>query len=287
MRDRLSTIFIIGKKRITETVISPALYLVMSGALVLGYFVIGEFVNSIGADGIDLGGSSVFGMLFNFLSGVFGYDQVDLIFSEGPYLFALYTAYFPLMLYLAISSVFKFGHEKSAGALELVTCGPADGTSCFMGSVVRDLLFSIIYLVIILVLFAVSSLLTNLALGGMFFQALITLIFFSAVIYAYGALASVIAESSFSGAGIFLGFILLFVLIQISSVSVVGGVFANLGGFLSWIFQWISPFFYFNIGTAQPFSLLQWGGGCLLLAGLFCAVIYAAVKVLGFKGVRA
>ena len=95
----------------------------------------------------------------------------------GPFLFTLYVAFLPVLLYLAISSVFRFGLEKKVGALELLAYGPADGTSYFLAALIKDILMTAIYLVLLYLFLLIAALLNNLILGPSFYYSLIVLFF--------------------------------------------------------------------------------------------------------------
>ncbi len=288
MNYRLNSTGAIAKRKIFETFISPGFYIALSIGLLLGYFVIGGFVDSIDSSGLNYSLNSIYELIARSLSGAFGETFVIKLFAEGPYLFALFVSFIPFLFYLAISSVFKFGFEKKVGALELITYGPADGTSYFLASFVKDMVFTLIYLMVLLVFFFVSALINNLVLGPMFFYTTVMMIFLSFAFYGYGVVSSVLTDTASSAIALFLGIALFFLIIQMGSFTIVSGYVRNLSTVLAWIIKWISPVFYLDLGMSSigygnvPMYLLS----MLLLLVLTGGLLLISHLILKVRGVR-
>ena len=125
MSPRLRATAVIARRRILETVISPGWYVAQTIGLLLAYLLVAGFVRAIDSSGFDYTLAPAYDLIGRSLAGAFGSTFVSKLFAEGPFLFTLYVGFLPVLLYLAVSSVFRFGLEKKVGALELLTYGPA------------------------------------------------------------------------------------------------------------------------------------------------------------------
>ncbi len=288
MNYRINATRAIAKRKIFETFISPGFYIALSIGLLLGYFLVNGFVGSIDSSGLNYGLNPVYELIARFLSGAFGETFVIKLFAEGPFLFALYISFIPFLFYLAISSVFKFGFEKKVGAIELITYGPADGTSYVLASFVKDVFFTLIYLVIVVIFFAVSAAVNNLILGPMFFYSLILIVFLAIALYAYGIIASVLTDNAASGIALFLGIVLFFIIVKMGSFAIVSSYVVNLSNVFAWIVKWFSPLFYWGLGL----SGIDYGNVGLYILGMFLNLVLTVLLlfishlVLRIRGVR-
>lgn len=279
----------IFKRKLFEVMISPGYYIAATAGLIVAYVLVTGFADSIGSSGFNREQASpVYALLFDGMGSIMGSTFVEKLFSEGPFLFALIVSYAPVLLYLSFSSVFKFGFEKNVGAIELITYGPADGTSYFMASLLKDMAFAAAYQFLLLVFFILAALLNNLILGPMFFYSFILLFFLTFSIFAFCVFSSVLSENAATAVAIFGLVMLFFLVIQIVSYSLVGGYIKNLSDIFIWIMGWISPLTYWNLalgavdcGNTMGFFLF------LLLQVLLCAVyIVSSHFILKRKGVR-
>jgi hypothetical protein len=198
------------------------------------------------------------------------------------------VAFIPFLIYLAVSAVYRFGFEKNVGAMELVMYGPADGTSCFLAFILRNLLFTVLYGAVLLLFFWITALASNLVLGPQFFYALAMMFFLALVVYAYGALTSVVSANSSVGTALFAGILIFLILIQMGSFTIVSGYVKSLSSLVASIVKWVSPLFYWNTGlSSMDFGFV----GGFLLNMLYLVVLTAALLVLSHfivktKGVR-
>ncbi len=266
----------LSKRRIFETFISPALYIAITLGLVLGYFLVSGFVSAVDSSGLNYLNHPVYEMIARSLSGIFGATYVIKLFAEGPYLFAFHIAFIPFLLYLAISSVYRFGFEKNVGALELLMYGPADGTSCFLAFMIRNMLFTLLYSASLLFFFWITALLSNMVLGPQFFYSFIIIFFLALAIYGYGILTAVLSRNGSVGTALFAGIVVLLLFIQMGSYTIGSGYVRDLSTVLASIIKWVSPLYYWT----RALSFIEYGniGGFFL--SMFFLVLLTAVLLL-------
>jgi len=267
---------VLTRRRILETFISPGLYVSQTVGLLLAYFLIAGFMRSIDSSGFNFQLDPIYDLISRSLSGAFGQAFTEKLFSGGPFLFVLHVAFLPVLLYLAVGSVFRFGLEKKVGAIELIAYGPADGTSYALASVFRDIFATVVYMAMLVVFFLVSGAMNNLVLGPSFFYSLAALLFLSVSIYAYGVLASAITENSTSALFLFIGLILFFGVIRMGSFTIVSGYVRNVASIVSWIIKWISPLFYWDLALSSQ----QAGSGGMFILGIALQLVLSALLFL-------
>ena len=288
MSPRLRATSVIARRRILETVISPGWYVALTIGTLLAYLLVAGFVRAIDSSGFDFTLDPAYDLIGRSLAGAFGTTFVSKLFAEGPFLFTLYVGFLPVLLYLAVSSVFRFGLEKKVGALELLTYGPADATAYFLAALVKDLLLTLVSLVVLLLFLLVAAGLNNLVLGPAFFSSLVILFFLCIAIYGYGILAASLTDNSASAIALFLGLILVFSIVMIGSFTVVSGYVRNLASVFAWGIQWVSPLFYWNLALRFA-EVGNWGLyalGALLLLVLAAAVLALSHLTMKVRGVR-
>ncbi len=213
MKRRLHAALVIARRQAFETLLSPGLYVTLALGLLLGFFLVNGFAASIDSAGFNPTINPLYDLLGRSLAGAFGAAFVGKLFAEGPFLFALVVAFLPVFLFLAISSVFRFGQEKSAGAVELLAYGPADGTSYIIASFLKDIAFTAGSLALIAAFLWVGAALGNLVLGPLFLASLPVLFALSLAVFAYGILCSVLSANASSALAAFLGILLVFLLV--------------------------------------------------------------------------
>ena len=288
MSPRLRATAVIARRRILETVISPGWYVAQTIGLLLAYLLVAGFVRAVDSSGFDYTLAPAYDLIGRSLAGAFGSTFVSKLFAEGPFLFTLYVGFLPVLLYLAVSSVFRFGLEKKVGALELLTYGPADATAYFLAALVKDLLLTLVSLVVLLLFLLVAAGLNNLVLGPAFFSSLIILFFLCIAIYGYGILAASLTDNSASAIALFLGVILVFSIVMIGSFTVVSGYVRNLASVFAWVIKWISPLFYWDLALRFA-EVGNWGLyalGAFLLLVLAAAVLALSHLTMKVRGVR-
>jgi hypothetical protein len=288
MNERLHATQVLARRRILETVISPGFYVAQSLGLLLAYFLITGFTRSVDSGGFDFRLYPVYELIGRSLVGAFGATFVEKLFAEGPFLFILYVAFLPVLLYLAVSSVFRFGLEKKVGALELITYGPADGSSYFLASLIKDVLLTLLSLAVLLVFLLIAATVNNLILGPTFYVNLAMLFLLAASVYAYGVISSTLTDNSASAIALFAGLMLFFLIVLMGSFTIVSGYVRNLASVFAWVVKWISPLFYWDlgVGAAEVGAWGLYGLSLVLLAVLSAAILFLSHLILKVRGVR-
>jgi hypothetical protein len=289
VRNRIHAAAVIARRQIQETLLSPGFYITLALGLLLGLVLVRGFAAGIDSSGFNPQLSPLYDTLARLMGGTFGGAFLGKLFAEGPYLLALIVSFVPVFAFLAIASVFRFGLEKTAGAVELLTYGPADGTSYIVGSFMKDVALTVLSLLCILVFLAVSAAAGNLVLGPLFFAALPVVLLAALAIFAYGTLCSIIAANASSALALFLGVLLVFFLVLAGSYSIASAPVRTVSSVAAAVIQWISPFFY----TTLCFRGLEGSGtgtfvaGLALLLALSAALLAGGHLVISRKGVRA
>ena len=289
MKRRLRAALVIARRQALETALSPGLYVTLALGLLLGFFLVSGFAASIDTAGFNPALNPLYDMLGRSLAGAFGSAFVQKLFAEGPFLFALVVSFLPVFLFLSISSVFRFGQEKNAGAVELLAYGPADGTSYIVASFLKDIVFTAATLALIAAFLAAAAALGNLVLGPLFLASLPVLFALALAVFGYGALCSVLSAHASSALAAFIGILLVFLLVLVGSLSIVSASVRTGASIAAAVLQWISPFFYASLclKAAQVGSLAGVLGGLGLLLVLAAALIGAGHLAISRRGVRA
>ncbi len=279
---------VIVKRRLTETLISPGFYITQTIGLLLGYLLVNGFISSVDSSGFVYTLNPAYDLIGRILSGAFGSAFVNKLFSEGPFLFILYVSCIPILLYLSVSSVFRFGLEKQAGAIELLCYGPADGTAYFLASLVKDVIMMGLYLAVLYLFLLVTGMLNNLVLGTTFYHNLFVLFFLSASIFSYGILASTVTDNSSSAIALFSGIMIFFAVVMLGSFMIVGGYVRNVATVIAWIIQWVSPLFYWDLAlrSMEAGSTAMYLLGMVLLLVLTVIILGISHMVMKIRGVR-
>ena len=289
MRTRLNAAGVIARRMLFETFITPGYYITLTVSLLSGFALVSGFVSSVGSSGLDRNAlTPLYDMLFSFLSGTFGATFTTKVFAEGPFLFALFIAFLPPLLFLALSTAFKFGFEKNVGAIELIVYGPADGTSYCLATLVKNMLVTGLTLVVFFLFFGAAALVNNLVLGPSFFFALFLLFFLSAAVFGYVILASTLTDNAVSSTAIFAFIFILFTFLQAGSFTLVGGYVRTFSEVTATAVKWISPLFYWQTGldAAGYGNVLLYFINMLMLVVLSLALVFASRLIINKRGVR-
>jgi hypothetical protein len=286
--DKAHAVSVVASRRVYETLISPGYYIAVSSGLALAAFLVTGFAASIDTSGFDYHLNPIYDLIGRTIEGGFGAAFVGRLFAEGPLVAALYIGAAPVFLYLALSTIFRFTVERSVGAIELVVYGPADGTSYFLASYVKDLLLSAVAIVVLVLFLLLAAAANNLYVGPMLIQSLVVLIPLAAAAFAYAVLAAVLTDNAAGAITLFAAVWLLFLLLLAGRFMIVEGYARNLANVLGSMLQWVSPLFYWGIGLRSA------GGGhhglfalsLLLLLALATGLLAASSRILAARGVR-
>jgi len=289
MNRRLHAALVIARRQAFETLLSPGLYVTLALGLLLGFFLVSGFAASIDSAGFNPTLNPLYDLLGRSLAGAFGSAFVGKLFAEGPFLFALVVSFLPVFLFLSISSVFRFGQEKTAGAVELLAYGPADGTSYIVASFLKDVAFTAASLLAIAGFLAAAAALGNLVLGPLFLSSLPVLFALALAVFAYGTICSVLSANASSALAAFLGILIVFLLVLAGSLSIASASVRTVASVAAAVLQWVSPFFYASLclRAVQGGSATGVLGGIGLLLVLAAALLAVAHLAISRRGVRA
>ncbi|HUX22847.1 MAG TPA: hypothetical protein VMW69_16545, partial [Spirochaetia bacterium] len=108
----------IGKRRLFESLIHPGYYVALTIGAAVAFALTSGFLSSIDSSGFNYQLNPLYNFIGGIVSGAFGAPFLGRLFAGGPFLFALHIGFIPVLLYLAMTSVYRFGSEKSSGAIE-------------------------------------------------------------------------------------------------------------------------------------------------------------------------
>jgi hypothetical protein len=289
MSGRARAARIIAKRQVFEALISPGFYLALVAGLFLGFFLVSGFARAVDSSGFNPQLLPGYDIISRALEGTFGKTFLDALFAEGPLPLAFAVSFLPAFLFISVSSVFKFGLEKSAGAVELVVYGPADGTAYLLASYVKDIFLVLLATVVILGFMIAAAPVYNLVAGPQLFVTALVAAFVSFSLFAYGVFASMVTMNASSSLALFLGIVGFFLAVFLGSFAIVGEYVRNLSTLVGSAVQWISPFFYANLAlqsnaAADPVGFI---GGLALMLALSAAILAASHFIIRARGVRA
>ena len=289
MSPRFRSIGVIAKRQAFDALISPGFYLTLVIGLLLQYALASGFARAVDSSGFNPPLWPLYDVLSRSLEGAFGKTFVEALFAEGPLPLAFAVSFAPVFLFIAVSSVFKFGLERSAGAIELIVYGPADGTSYFVASYVKDLFLAILAIIVLLAFTVLTAAIYNYVVGPQLIRAALVAFFLALALLAYGVLASMLTANAASSLALFLGIVAFFLAVLLGSFSIVSEYVRNLSSVLAWAFSWISPFFYgaLSLRAATAGNGFGFAGGLALLALLAGALLLASHFIMRVRGVRA
>ncbi len=289
MSDRARAARVIATRQVFEALISPGLYIALVVGLFLGTFLVSGFARAVDSSGFNPQLHPLYDLVARALEGAFGRTFVAALFAEGPLPFAFAVSFLPVFLYIAVSSVFKFGLEKNAGAVELIAYGPADGTSYLIASYVKDLLLVLLSSLVILAFMVAAAALYNYVAGPELFLTALVAFFLSLALFAYGVFASMLTMNASSSLALFLGIVAFFLVVLFGSFAIVGDYVRSLSTVVAGVVQWFSPFFYGNLSLQAHAAgnPLGFFGGLALLAVLSGVVLAASHFIIRARGVRA
>lgn len=284
VKRRVCAAVVIGRRQLKEALLGAGWWVSLTAALLAAHFVVVLFAGSLDSSGFDPERTPVAGLLSRTLTGAFGATLVDSLFAEGPFLLALFAAAVPVLGWLAMASVFHFGVEKNAGAVELLVYGPVDGTAYCLASFLRDAVLTTAALVAILAFLGIEALTGGMILGPRFFAALAAVWLASLSVAAWGILCSVVAGGASSALAMFAGVMAVFLVVLAGSFTISSAPVRAALATMAWVVRWVSPVHYLAL------ALRAWGfglvGSLALQGALAAALLGASHVVIGRRGVR-
>ncbi len=289
MSSRVRAARVMVRWQLREALVSPGYFIALGVGIALGYALLDGFARAIDSSGFNWQLRPVSGLVGRAIEGAFGTAFLNGIFSEGPFPLVFLASYAPVFLFVSISSAFKLGMEKNAGAIELLSYGPADGTAYLIASFGKDLALLAVAALFLLVFMTVAAPLYNFALGPGLVTVLLSGFFLSAAFLAWGILASALAGNASSSVAIFLGVLILFFVLLLGSLSIASSTVRSVSSVIAWTIQWVSPFFYASLGLTA-FSAGDVPGfilGLALQMVLAAVLLFAGHLAMSARGVRA
>ncbi len=280
---------VIARRQLKETLLSPGLPVALSLGMAVAYVLCTGYVNAVDSSGFDPRLSPFWSFVVRALSSGFGPGFVEKAFTEGPFLAAMALSYAPVIVFLCLGSVFRFGMEKSAGAVEMLAYGPADGTSYLLASFAKDGILAACSLAILTLYFSGIAAMENLALGPLFFASLPIALLLALGVFAWGLLCSIVADLPASGLAIFIGICAVFTALLAGSLVVGASPARAAAEPAAAALRWISPLYYSSLALRayQGGSFSGYLLGLVLLAALTAALLAACHFIFRLKGVRA
>jgi hypothetical protein len=288
VRDRWRAAVVIGRRQALETLATPGFYVTLAAGLALGLVLVAGFTRAVDSAGFAPGQNGLWALLARGMAGAFGEGFVEKAVAEGPFAIALLAGYLPVGLFLSISSVLRFSQERSAGAIELLVCGPADGMSYCLASFLRDAAFSAAALAALAGFFLAAAAAGNLSLGPLFGLLLPVLLLLTASCSAWGILAAALCAEAAAALAAHLGVMALFLLMLAGSYSVAAPAVRSAAAAVSAALQWVSPFYYASLGVRASRAGAGWGSlGALALQSILAVGLLALCRLaIGRRGVR-
>jgi len=232
--------------KMKETAYNPGYYIVLSITLVFTHILVREFTASVGSGGFNYHLTPLYDFLGNSIEGVMGQSFVDALFSSGPFLFSFSISFLLCFIYLSVNSIYRFCVEENTGALKLVCYGPVNAADYALAVFLRDCLFAGISAGVIIIYSLLSAGVMNLVFGPLIWFFCILLFITAAVFSLYSILLVVIAKNTAAALFGYLGVSAFFLLLFSAEYTVPSGFIGGLSKTVSFIFQWISPLYYFQ-----------------------------------------
>lgn len=289
MSGRMRAALVVSRRQVFESLVSPGFFVMLSFCLAIGCLLAAGFAASVDTSGFDPKLSPLYAFISRMLEGMFGTSFFSKLFAEGPLAFALAVSFLPMLVYLTISSVFRFGHEKNAGAVELIVYGPADGTAYVLAAFLKDVVLCLLSLAALAAAILAAGAFVHVLPGRLFATVLVVIPLACLSVFAYGALCSIFTSNVASALALFIGIQLVFFLLLAGSFAIVSEPVRSVSSVAAALLQWISPLFYFSLcfQTAQAAQAAGFLGGCALLLLLSAALLFIGHLVIRETGVRA
>jgi hypothetical protein len=223
------------------------IYGVWTLSLAVAYVTVIAFLQGVDSGGFDPQGTPLYRLVSDVLAGAFGYSLVDRLFAEGPFVFAHTVCFGFVVAYLAFSSVLRFAVERQSGAVHLVAYGPADPTSCALGGLIKDLFFTVLSSVVLLICYAILAGAHNLVLGPRAMRSLVSLCCLALGVYGVGVLAVALTGRAAAAIGVFTVGVAFFAALLLGSYAATAGYIRTLSTVISSIVRWFSPLSYWDL----------------------------------------
>ena len=270
-------------------ILKPSFYFAVMICSLLGYLPVRSFVLSIGPQGFSPSKSPLFSNITDAMERLFGEMFLEHLFSEGPFLFALYCSFFPMILFMLISSMIIYHQHKDQKVMELLRFGSFNSSSYIISIWLKEIISIFIFLAYLTFFFFIIAGLNNLVLGTIFLNSLFSILFITALLCAYGKFATVLVESPLESISILVGGLLIFLFIQLGNYSIVSENIRTISSTLSLIVKWISPFYYIDViqtglTLSSPQLIIFGISGSLFLSLI---ILWLSIRIMTNKEMKA
>ncbi len=285
---RFRAVRVLGQRRLMEHLLAPATWVLAAFGLVLAFLLVEAFVKSVDSSGFDFSLHPLYEILYGIIGSAFGVTFVRQLFGDGPFALASFAACAPVLLYLCLASIQRFGYERRSGTVDLVAAGPADVPAYLFSLGAADALVLAAYLALTGLFLAVSGLEWNLVAGLTLMMYLLGLLFFAASLLGLALLVASLFRQPASAVALFLVIAIALALAEVASFAAVGGGPGSLTIAASWALRWLSPFYYVDmarmaVGVGQPLQFVVALLAQAILCGAFLGGAYAAARSRGTR----
>ncbi|HTZ51936.1 MAG TPA: hypothetical protein VMF68_09775 [Spirochaetia bacterium] len=289
MRGRMRVALVLCRRQVFESLVSPGFYVLLSLCLAISSALTAGFAASVDSSGFDPGLSPLYRLVSGAVSGTFGASFFSRLFAEGPLPFGLAVSFLPMLAFLSVTSVFRFGHERGAGAVELIVYGPADPTAYLLAAFLKDATLCILSLAALSAAVLAAGAFVHVLPGRLFVLTLAVVALASLAVFAYGALCSTLLSTVTSALALFIGIQLVFALLFVGGFALVSEPVRSVSFVAAAALQWVSPLFYCSLcfRAAEAAQGAELAGACLLLAVLSASLLAVGHLVIRETGVRA
>jgi len=288
MTDRARSVLVMSRQRLRDSLVGAGFYVALSAGLAVAFAAVAGFTTAVDSSGFDYRQSPLYSVLGGLIAGAFGPSLLARILAQGPLAFALHVGAVPVVLYLSVSSIHRFCAERSSGALELYTYGPADAMACVLASIVKDTTLTVVGLLSLLLLCAAAGAVNNLAAPPSLLAFAAELFLGASCIYAYGLLVALCVDNGSAAISLFIGVVVIFVLALVGSHAVVIGRGVEAAAEFAAAIGWLSPLGYWAIfvsarSAADLPGIIGGVAGPLALAAALLAACHLAAKTRGVR----
>jgi hypothetical protein len=251
--------------------IRPLFSIAAALGVLLALFCVKEFTSVVSSAPLAFEDSGFYDAVTTILQNLFGEGILQKFFAEGPLFFGFLLAFSLFFVFLLLYSGYTTGYEKKAGIITLVSFGPSNTNLFLIATVVRNLVITCGYILVLFLFFTHAAAHYNLIVGKRFLISLLLVFFFSCSFYSLSVLLVALCDhpgtvvllqtAAFAG--------LLFV--DAGSLMLFDEYMQTFTGFVSTVFRWISPFYYLRLGLSR----LQEGAASMVLLSILLQSLFS------------
>lgn len=258
LAERLRASRIVARRELRFSVLGIGIYLTVFLSFLVSYFLIRNYVSSIGTSG-------------------------GVMIMANPLNSPFYVCIIVSSIFLALSSAISIAREREQGTMEVLFYGPVDTASYLFGKFLEHMGTYLVMLAFYVLFFFLASVVTNFGFTLGFAKIVFLSLFIVSSMISFGTLVSTVASKVRNAVLLFLGLMLFFLGLQFLS-SVLGSIqpdnlssiAAYMRAFVSAIVagvQWFSPFSYLTRGI----EAVEQGSTIRYLVSLGSSIVYSVV----------